>query len=167
MADESSEVHTPLIALSHETSVDIRSGRVWGPRGKLEKSEPWVVCVRSEPLYPKTRWTRRSLPRSGHGRRGRRGTVEPTSNIGATSCGSSEAGSTDLQVPCSAMLYGATPRRCCTHLLTYLRTRTAMKSTLRCSLDEVRRRRRSSCLQGALRPRLRQRHRCHPSHALD
>ena len=96
MADESSEVHTPLIALSPEPSVDIRSGRVWGPRGKLEKSEPWVVCVRSEPLYPKTRWTRRSLPRSGHGRHGRRGTVEPTSNIGAASCGSSEAGSTDL-----------------------------------------------------------------------
>ena len=95
MADESSEVHTPLIALSPEPSVDIRSGRVWGPRGKLEKSEPGS-CACGANLYTLKTWgTRRSLPRSGHGRRSRRGIVEPTSNIGATSCGSSEAGSTD------------------------------------------------------------------------
>ena len=63
LADESSEVHTPLIALSPEPSVDIREWACVGPRGKLEKSEPCACASSRVNLYPyqKTRVARAKI----------------------------------------------------------------------------------------------------------
>ena len=59
-----------------------------------------VVCACGANLYTlNTVLATLALHRSGHGRRDRRELVGSTSHIGATSCGSSEARSTDLHNP--------------------------------------------------------------------
>ena len=79
LTDESSEVHTPLIALSPEPSVDIREWACVGPRGKLEKSEPCACASSRVNLYPyqKTRVARAKIDLSMGDQPGDHGSGSP------------------------------------------------------------------------------------------